>query len=248
MDTLFISTAIPFVNGAPHLGHVLEYVQTDVLARHARARGDDVYFLTGTDEHAAKNVQAAAPRRSTGRRVRRRQRDAVSRPGRRARRLVRRLHPHERRPSAPPVVREIWERCARHGDLYRAEYEARYCAGCEEFRDEPCPEHDAPLEVVREDNWFFRLSRYAPEIRARDRIRRAPHRAARTPQRGARIPRRRRARRQRLASTRRVSAAGGSRCPAIPTNSCTCGSTRWRTTPSAPGIDRLDARSTGART
>src|SRR5690348_16937178 len=57
---LFVSTAIPFVNAAPHLGHALEFVQTDVLARHARARGRDTYFLTGTDEHAAKNVQAAA--------------------------------------------------------------------------------------------------------------------------------------------------------------------------------------------
>src|SRR4249919_1176753 len=59
-DRLYLTTAIPFVNGAPHLGHALEYVQTDVLARHARARGRTVRFLTGTDEHAAKNVQAAA--------------------------------------------------------------------------------------------------------------------------------------------------------------------------------------------
>src|SRR6478672_5312282 len=60
MDTLYVTTAIPFVNAAPHLGHALEYVQTDVLARHARARGRRVRFITGTDEHAAKNVQAAA--------------------------------------------------------------------------------------------------------------------------------------------------------------------------------------------
>jgi methionyl-tRNA synthetase len=60
MDSLLVSTAIPFVNGAPHLGHALEYVQTDVLARHARARGRCAYLLTGTDEHAVKNVRAAA--------------------------------------------------------------------------------------------------------------------------------------------------------------------------------------------
>src|SRR6476646_6068079 len=58
-DRLYLTTAIPFVNGAPHLGHALEYVQTDVLARHARLRGRDVRFLTGTDEHAARNVLAA---------------------------------------------------------------------------------------------------------------------------------------------------------------------------------------------
>jgi len=60
MDTLLVTTAIPFVNGAPHLGHALEYVEADVLARHARAHGGSVLLLTGTDEHAAKNVQAAA--------------------------------------------------------------------------------------------------------------------------------------------------------------------------------------------
>src|SRR5450755_1082668 len=60
LDSLFVSTAIPFVNGAPHLGHALEYVQADVLARHARARGRCAYLLTGTDEHAVKNVRAAA--------------------------------------------------------------------------------------------------------------------------------------------------------------------------------------------
>jgi len=58
-DRLYLTTAIPFVNGAPHLGHALEYVQTDALARHARARGRATRFLTGTDEHAAKNVAAA---------------------------------------------------------------------------------------------------------------------------------------------------------------------------------------------
>src|SRR5262245_2565774 len=58
-DRLYLTTAIPFVNGSPHLGHAREYVQTDVLARHARARGRTVRFLTGTDEHAAKNVLAA---------------------------------------------------------------------------------------------------------------------------------------------------------------------------------------------
>jgi methionyl-tRNA synthetase len=58
-DPLYVTTAIPFVNGAPHLGHALEYIQTDVLARHARARGRAVRFLTGTDEHAGKNVAAA---------------------------------------------------------------------------------------------------------------------------------------------------------------------------------------------
>ena len=79
-------------------------------------------------------------------------------------------------------------------------YEGWYCAGCEEFRDAPCPEHDAPLERVVEENWFFRLSRYVPAIRDADRRRAAAHRAARAPQRGARLPRGRGARPQRVAA------------------------------------------------
>src|SRR5262249_32578539 len=55
----YITTAIPYVNGDPHLGHALELVQADVLARHRRLRGDDVRFLTGTDDNALKNVDAA---------------------------------------------------------------------------------------------------------------------------------------------------------------------------------------------
>ena len=57
--TYYVTTAIPYVNAEPHLGHCLEYVQTDVLARHHRLRGQDVRFLSGTDDHAMKNVTAA---------------------------------------------------------------------------------------------------------------------------------------------------------------------------------------------
>lgn len=166
MDTLLVSTAIPFVNGAPHLGHALEFLQADVLARHARARGDAVYLLTGTDEHAVKNVQAAA---AAGRPVG----EFVATNAARFRSLAAALgvsYDDFIRTSADPrhrpVVEELWCRAERRGDLYRAQYEAWYCNGCEEFRDPPCPEHDAPLERVAEENWFFRLSRYVPDIRA----------------------------------------------------------------------------------
>ena len=166
MDSLLLTTAIPFVNGAPHLGHALEYVQTDVLARHARARGRSVALLTGTDEHAVKNVQAAA---AAGRPVD----EFVAANAARFRSLAAALgvsYDDFIRTSADarhrPVVEELWRRAAARGDLYRSRYEAWYCTGCEEFRDGPCPEHDLPLERVAEENWFFRLSRYAPAVRA----------------------------------------------------------------------------------
>jgi methionyl-tRNA synthetase len=166
METLFISTAIPFVNGAPHLGHALEYAQADVLARHARARGASVYLLTGTDEHAVKNVRAAA---AAGRSVE----GFVADNARRFRDLADALEVSyddflrtSADPRHRPVVEDLWRRAEAHGDLYRSAYEGRYCAGCEEFRDSPCAEHDAPLELVAEENWFFRLSRYAPVVRS----------------------------------------------------------------------------------
>jgi len=163
---LFITTAIPFVNAAPHLGHALEYVQTDVVARHARLRGRSVDFLTGTDEHAAKNVRAAA---AAGVAVN----AFVTANAERFRALANALdisYDDFIRTSADrrhrPVVETVWERCLARGDLYRASYAAAYCPGCEEFRDDPCPEHDAPLEQIEEENWFFRLSRYAEPVRA----------------------------------------------------------------------------------
>ena len=168
-DRLYLTTAIPFVNGSPHLGHTLEYVQTDVLARHARVRGRTVRFLTGTDEHAAKNVLAAG---AAGEAVP----PFVAANAARFRALADTLaisYDDFLRTSADPrhrpAVEEIWRRCAARGDLYRDRYAGWYCAGCEEFRDAGadggrCPEHDAPLEAVEEENWFFRLSRYRDTV------------------------------------------------------------------------------------
>lgn len=168
MTTSFITTAIPFVNAAPHLGFAYELVLADVLARHRRRRGRDVRFLTGTDDHSLKNVLAAA------------------RAGISTRALVDRnaaafaaLAPildvanddfisTSRDPRHRPGVDWLWRACAARGDLYRRAWEGRYCVGCEAFVDDDvavCPEHDTAPELVREDNWFFRLSRWREPVR-----------------------------------------------------------------------------------
>lgn len=171
MDPLYVTTAIPYVNAAPHLGHALELVETDALARHARSRGRPVRFLTGTDDHAAKNVAAAA---AAGVSV-------ATLVATNAQRFADLRTPlglsnddFLRTSSDPrhrPAVERFWARCAASGDLYRQRYEGLFCSGCEQFVeaddlvDGVCPEHLRPPELVAEENWFFRLSRFEAALR-----------------------------------------------------------------------------------
>ncbi|MBE7700308.1 methionine--tRNA ligase [Oerskovia sp. Sa1BUA8] len=170
--TFYVTTAIPYVNGDPHLGHALELVQTDVLARHARLRGRPTRFLTGTDDHALKNVAAArAAGRTVGEFVTERVQDF------RDLRSALSLSTDDflstsADPRHRPGVEALWRRCAEAGDFYRRSYDGLYCAGCEQFyapeeldASGRCGEH-APLpEHVVEENWFFRLSRHAARVR-----------------------------------------------------------------------------------
>lgn len=166
-----ITTAIPYVNGDPHIGFALECVQADVLARHRRARGDQVRFLSGTDDNSLKNVESA---------------EAAGLPvaefvDAKAARFAALRDPlalsyddfirTSADPRHRPGVERLWRACAAAGDLYEREYEGLYCVGCEAFVspgdlvDGLCPEHLRPPERVAERNWFFRLSRYEAELR-----------------------------------------------------------------------------------
>ena len=181
----YVTTSIPYVNGDPHLGHALEFVQADVLARHRRLRGESVRFLTGTDDNALKNVHAA---------------EAAGVPvaefvERKAARFAELRGPLQLsnddfiRTSVDPRhrvgVERLWRACAAAGDLYERDYEGLYCAGSEAFvspaelEDGLCPEHGEPPERVSERNWFFRLSKYEAELLAlveRGRLRIEPER------------------------------------------------------------------------
>jgi methionyl-tRNA synthetase len=166
----YITTAIPYVNAAPHLGHALELVQADVLARHRRLRGQRVRFLTGTDDNALKNVTAAhAAGVPTG--------EFVAGNAARFHRLREPLAlsfddfiSTGADPRHRPGVERLWRQCADRGDFYQRRYSGLYCPGCEQFyspgelADGLCPEHRAAPEPVTEENWFFRLTRYAGEL------------------------------------------------------------------------------------
>lgn len=167
---LFISTAIPFVNSLPHLGFALELCIADALARHARARGREVWFVSGTDDHSLKNVLAAE---------RAGQPTAAFVAACSAAFLqlaaaldisVDRFVHTSRSASHAPAVYALWNACHARGDLYRRTYRGLYCVGCERFaepEESRCPEHEAPLELVEEENWYFRLSRYGDLVRER---------------------------------------------------------------------------------
>lgn len=170
---VYLTTAIPYVNAAPHLGFALEAVQADVLARHHRWRGAHVRLLTGTDDNSLKNVLAAE---AAGVPVR----DFVDTNAAAFAALreplalsfddfIRTSHDPRHRAG----VHRLWRACQAAGDLYRARYEGLYCVGCEHYLTGDdldawgrCPEHRQPPAQVAEENWFFRLSRYAAPIRA----------------------------------------------------------------------------------
>jgi methionyl-tRNA synthetase len=167
---VYLSTTIPYVNARPHLGFALELVQADVLARHHRLTGDQVRYQTGTDDNSLKNVLAAeAEGIATAALVDRnaaafaalREPLALSFDD-----FIRTGSDRRHRPG----VDRLWRACAASGDLYARHYEGQYCVGCEQFyrpSELPggrCPEHGTPPELVAEQNWFFRLSRYAGQL------------------------------------------------------------------------------------
>ena len=168
--SIYITTAIPYVNAPPHVGFALEAVIADVLARRHRLSGANVRFCTGTDENSLKNVLAAdAAGKSPA--------ELVAEHALRYEALGPALGiafddfiRTSTDPRHAPAVERLWSACAERGDLYQAPYEGLYCTGCEQFyrADELaqglCEEHGTRPETVCETNWFFRLSRYGPLI------------------------------------------------------------------------------------
>lgn len=166
----YLTTSIPYVNGEPHLGHALEFVHADVIARHLRAKGRLVRLQSGTDDHAIKNVSAASAADIPIQ-------EFVSVNARRFEQVGAALEVQfDEFPKTsadvrhPPAVRSVWNACKTAGDLYRKEYAGLYCSGCDNFYspddllDGLCPEHLVPPLTVSESNWFFRLSKYRNQI------------------------------------------------------------------------------------
>src|SRR5215211_7086666 len=162
----YVTTPIYYVNGEPHLGHAYTTIAADILARHMRQRGEDVFFLTGTDEHGEPVTQAAERLGITPR-------ELGDRNAGRFKELAAKLNAtndffiRTTDPEHGQVVADVVRRIYDNGHVYEGTYEGWYCPRCADFKTESeleegnrCPIHKIELELEREDNWFFRLSTF----------------------------------------------------------------------------------------
>ena len=169
VEKFYITTAIDYVNSSPHLGHAYEKICADVLARWNRLLGKKVFFLTGTDENAQKNAQAAKEKKIPVK-------EFVDRNSKIFEKLCKTLnlsHDYFIRTTEKKHIKasqDIFQRAYNNGDIYKGNYEGYYCTGCEAFKTEKdlvdgkCPEHNKKPEWLEEESYFFRLSKYENEI------------------------------------------------------------------------------------
>jgi len=167
----YITTAIAYPNRPPHCGHALEIIQADVAVRFHRLLGKDVFFQTGTDEHGTKNWQAA---QKEGKDIL----EFLDKNVSVFKDLYKKLNisydyfirTSDKKIHYPGAIK-LWKELVKSGDMYKKNYKGLYCAGCEEFKTEKelengkCPNHPTrEIEIIEEENYFFRLSKYKDEI------------------------------------------------------------------------------------
>ncbi len=170
MRKFYLTTAIPYVNGLPHVGHSLEYFQADTVRRYYQIKGYATLLLSGADENALKNVQAAE---AEGLPVQ----QFLDRNSKIWHDTYEFLGVHldifqrgSDKDKHWPGVQKLWKLCEESGDIYKKAYEGLYCVGCESFRtaeelvDGICPIHQKKPDQVSEENYFFRLSKYQDKL------------------------------------------------------------------------------------
>jgi methionyl-tRNA synthetase len=168
--SFYVTTPIYYVNAEPHLGHAYSTIAADVLARHHRQRGEDVFFLTGTDEHGEPVAQAAERQGMTPQ-------ELVDLNAPRFRDIVEKVDASNdffirtTDPEHMARVQEVVQRVHDNGHVYEGLYEGWYCPRCADFKtdaemgpDHTCPIHEIPLERESQQNWFFRLSAFQEQL------------------------------------------------------------------------------------
>ncbi|MDD3014275.1 MAG: methionine--tRNA ligase, partial [Candidatus Gastranaerophilales bacterium] len=167
----YITTAIDYVNGPPHIGHAYEKIATDVIARHYRQRNLEVFFLTGTDEHGSKIEKTASSKDISPKEFCDLMSDKFKEEWKKLYlsndRFIRTTDEDHR-----TVVQHVFKTLLEKGDIYKAAYAGLYCNGCEGFLSEReltedglCPDHRTKPQEVQEENYFFRLTKYKEQLK-----------------------------------------------------------------------------------
>lgn len=171
MAKFYITTPIYYVNDVPHLGHAYTTIACDVLARYYRQKGIKTFFLTGTDEHGQKIQKAATEKGVSPKELADKTHTAFKNLWEKLNitydRFIRTTDQDHIK-----AVQHIFQKCYENGDIYLSEYESYYCVGCEEFKTETeikdydykCPIHLKECEKVKEESYFFRLSKYTDRL------------------------------------------------------------------------------------
>ena len=169
-EKFYLTTAIDYVNGAPHIGHAYEKILSDVIIRHKRQLTDNAYMLTGTDEHGIKIQKTAAAKGITPKELCDENFSKFEKAWAELEisydQIIRTTDEQHRK-----VVKQIFKRLLENGDIYKHSYTGLYCSGCECFlnpkdltEDGLCPDHQKKPEEITEENYFFRLSKYKEKI------------------------------------------------------------------------------------
>ena len=165
----YLTSALAYVNAPPHIGHAMQFVRADVLARYRRLKGDDVFFLTGTDEYGSKIYRTARENGVTPKRLA----DENAKKFKLLDELLDISYNGFIRTTDKKHAlnaQKIWNLLEKKGDIYKRKYRGLYCVGCEAFKTEKdlidgkCPEHRKEPEIIEEENYFFRLSKYAKKV------------------------------------------------------------------------------------
>jgi len=170
-EKFYITTAIAYVNAGPHIGHALEVIQADTIARYIRSTGHDVFFGTGTDEHGDKIRRAAIQSQKTTKQFI----NEISAIFKSQKKILNLSYDKFIRTSNKKEhwlgAYKLWAELEKRGDIYKKKYIGLYCVGCEKFLTEKdliegkCPLHQKAPEKIEEENYFFRLTKYADAIK-----------------------------------------------------------------------------------
>jgi methionyl-tRNA synthetase len=172
MNKYYITNAIPYVNAVPHIGHALEFIQSDTIARYHKLLGKDVMYVCGSDENALKNAQVAETEDIPVQELVDKYASAFSDVARKLNVEFDIFQKTSDQEKHYPASQKLWELCAKNGDIYKKSYKGLYCVGCEEFKSSEdlnehgeCPEHPGKkLQEVEEENYFFKLSKYQDQL------------------------------------------------------------------------------------